>query len=196
MNYLVHLYLAGEDPELQLGGILGDFVKGLIPADYPEKRALGLHLHRRIDTLSQNSLYTRQSRKRLRPGFGHGRGIIIDIFYDHFLATAWPEYSQEPLSDYANKIYQLLKKNHHQLPEKLRQIVPHMEQDNWLVSYQQRFVVEKVLNRIAQRLSRPLPLSDAIADLTLHETLLRQDFTHFMAEAQTFIKNELKHPPF
>ena len=50
MNYLVHLYLAGEDPELQLGSLMGDFVKGPIPADYPEKLALGLHLHRALQS--------------------------------------------------------------------------------------------------------------------------------------------------
>jgi len=30
MNYLAHLFLAPEDEDWQLGGILGDFVKGPI----------------------------------------------------------------------------------------------------------------------------------------------------------------------
>jgi acyl carrier protein phosphodiesterase len=190
LNYLVHLYLAGDDAELQLGGLMGDFVKGAIPADYPEKLALGLQLHRRIDSLAQNSPHTRQSRLRLHPKFGHGRGIIIDIFYDHFLASDWPDHSSQPLESYAAKVYRLLQKNHDQLPAGLQQVAPRMIEHNWLVSYRQRTVVGKALQRISQRLSRPLPLAESIDDLAIHEVSLRQDFKGFMIEATDFVKQE------
>lgn len=190
MNYLVHLYLSGSDPELQLGGLMGDFVKGPIPADCPEKIALGLNLHRRIDSLAQNSSHTRQSRQRLHPKFGHGRGIIVDIFYDHFLASCWPEYSPEPLPQYASRIYRLLQQSHAQLPSGLQRITPHMIEHNWLVSYQHSTVVGKALHRIAQRLSRPLPLAAGVEDLAQHASLFRQDFRGFMDEATDFARRE------
>ena len=190
MNYLVHLYLAGEDPELQLGGLMGDFVKGPIPTGYPEKLALGLHLHRRIDTLAQNSLHTRQSRQRLHPKYSHGRGIIVDIFYDHFLASSWHDFSPEPLESYAGKFYRLLQEKHAQLPADLRRIAPHMIEHNWLVSYQHRAVVGKALHRISQRLSRQLPLAEGVEDLVTHEALLRLDFKGFMNQAADFVKDE------
>jgi acyl carrier protein phosphodiesterase len=192
LNYLVHLYLAGADPELQLGGLMGDFVKGPIPTDCPEKLALGLYLHRRIDSLAQNSLHTRQSRLRLQPKFGHGRGIIIDIFYDHFLASAWEDFSPKPLANYAAEVYQLLRVNHEQLPPGLQRVAPHMIEHNWLVSYQHRDVVGRALRRIAQRLSRPLPLADGIHDLAAHEESFRMDFKCFMSEATDFVRQEMK----
>ena len=190
MNYLVHLYLAGADPELQLGGLMGDFIKGPIPASYPEKITLGLRLHRRIDNLSQNSRHARQSRQRLDSKFGHGRGIIIDIFYDHFLASNWSAYVEESLESYSESIYQLLRKSHHQLPQGLQLVAPRMIEHNWLVSYQHRWVVGRALERIAQRLSRPLPLAEGVDDLVRHEISLRQDFSDFMNEARDFVKEE------
>ena len=190
MNYLVHLYLAGEDTELQLGGLMGDFVKGNIPADYPERLALGLRLHRRIDSLAQNSPHTRRSRKRLDPKFGHGRGIIIDIFYDHFLASDWADHSPEPLESYAANVYRMLQRNHLLLPSGLQQVASRMIEHNWLVSYKQRKVVGKALEKISRRLSRPLPLAQGIDDLVAHEASLRQDFSEFMAEAIEFVKQE------
>ena len=190
MNYLVHLYLSGSDPEVQLGGLMGDFVKGRIPADYPEKTALGLHLHRRIDSLAQNSPHTRRSRQRLDPKFGHGRGIIVDIFYDHFLAANWRDYSPVPLESYAADFYTLLQSSHQQLPRGLKQIAPRMIEYNWLVSYQHREVVGKALHRIAQRLSRPLPLAEGVDDLGAHEISLIQDFSGFMNEAKIFVQEE------
>jgi acyl carrier protein phosphodiesterase len=192
LNYLVHLYLAGNDPELQLGGLMGDFVKGPIPAKYPEKIARGLHLHRRIDTLAQNSRYTRQSRQRLQQKFGHGRGIIVDIFYDHFLASSWTDYSTDSLENYSANIYKQLQDFHHILPEGLQQVAPRMIEHDWLCSYQHPWVVGKALHRIAQRLSRPLPLSEGTKDLIVHETSLRKDFKSFMNEAVDFVNKEFK----
>lgn len=190
MNYLVHLYLSGDDPEVQLGGLMGDFVKGRIPADYSEKIALGLHLHRRIDSLAQNSPYTRNSRQRLGPKFGHGRGIIVDIFYDHFLAANWRDYSSSHLTSYAADVYTLLQASHQQLPNGLQRVAPRMIKYDWLVSYQHREVVGKALQKIAQRLSRPLPLAEGVDDLNTHEVSLMQDFTGFMNEAKMFVKKE------
>ena len=171
---------------------MGDFVKGRIPPDYPDKIALGLHLHRRIDSLAQNSPHTRRSRQRLDPKFGHGRGIIVDIFYDHFLAANWHDYSTSHLANYAADIYALLQASHQQLPHGLQRVAPRMIEYNWLVSYQHREVVGKALHRIAQRLSRPLPLAEGVDDLDTHEVSLMQDFTSFMNEAKTFVKEEFE----
>jgi acyl carrier protein phosphodiesterase len=65
-----------------------------------------------------------------------------------------------------------------------------MIEHNWLVSYRQRTVVGKALQRISQRLSRPLPLAESIDDLAIHEVSLRQDFKGFMIEATDFVKQE------
>ena len=183
MNYLVHLYLSGDDQELRLGGLMGDFVKGPIAPETPTGIARGLRLHRRIDTLSQTSMHTRRSRQRLDARYGHGRGIIVDIFYDHFLAASWQDFAALPLEDYAAEIYQLLQERHAQLPPALRQVAGRMIAHNWLVSYRHQEVVGKALQRIAERLSRPLPLAEGLGDLQQHEALFRQDFQGFMNEA-------------
>ena len=196
MNYLVHLFLAGPDPGHQLGGLMGDFVKGPIPEDYPRTIAQGLHLHRRIDSFSHNNLHTRRSRNRLDQKYGHGRGIIIDIFYDHFLASSWSRYSPEPLEDFANRFYKLLQTNHHKLPDDLKVVAPRMIERNWLVSYQHFEVVGKALHRISQRLSKSLPLADATEDLACHEKYLRNDFREFMKEAVLFASEEAATNPF
>ncbi len=190
MNYLVHLYLSGCDPEYRLGGLMGDFVKGQIPADVPEKVAQGLRLHRRIDTLSLTSEHTRRSRQRLGSRYGHGRGIIVDIFYDHFLASSWQDFSGLPLKDYAAEVYRLLEERHAQLPPALQQVARRMISHNWLVSYSHQEVVGRALQRIADRLSRPLPLAEGLGDLQRHEAQFREDFKAFMAEATALAGEE------
>ncbi len=175
---------------------MGDFVKGPIPEGYPRGIAQGLHLHRRIDSFSHNNLHTRRSRNRLGQRYGHGRGIIVDIFYDHFLASSWSEYSPEPLEDYAEGVYKLLQTHHQLLPDDLKAVSARMIEHNWLVSYRHSEVVGRALHRISQRLSRPLPLADATEDLACHEDALRSDFREFMQEAGLFTSKEAAINPF
>ncbi|MGA2151478.1 MAG: DUF479 domain-containing protein, partial [Geobacteraceae bacterium] len=50
MNFLAHLYLSGDDPELLVGNLLGDFVKGRLSGNFPDGIERGIELHRRIDS--------------------------------------------------------------------------------------------------------------------------------------------------
>lgn len=171
---------------------MGDFVKGSLPQDYPTKITQGLQLHRRIDSFAHNNQHTRRSRQRLTSKYGHGRGIIVDIFYDHFMAEYWSDYSNRTLSSYAEEVYQLLQEKRELLPEELQQIVPRMIKHNWLVSYQYEEVVGRALQRIAQRLSRQLPLEKSLYELIVNKELFRQDFREFMTEATAFANQELE----
>jgi len=169
---------------------MGDFVKGRIPEYFSPGIRQGLHLHRRIDSFSHSNAHTRRSRQALDPKYGHGRCIIVDIFYDHFLASTWDEYSTEPLEQYAERVYTLLRQHHQLLPHALKSVASRMIKYNWLVSYREFEVVGKALERIAERLSRPLPLGAATDDLARRETFLRDDFRAFMNEAQGFLRRE------
>jgi acyl carrier protein phosphodiesterase len=184
MNYLVHLYLAGPDPELQLGGLMGDFVKGPLDERYPPGIVAGLRLHRRIDSLAAVSPHCRASRQRLHPRFGHTRAVLVDIFYDHFLAVHWDEFHPLPLAQFAAATYRLLEHNRALLPEGLARIAPHMAAHDWLTSYRDRAAVHTALQRIATRLSRVTALGEGAAELERCGEELLADFRRFMAEAQ------------
>lgn len=189
MNYLVHLYLVGNDQELQLGSMMGDFVKGVVPEQFPEKIRQGLQHHRKLDTFAHSSPHCRTSRQRLDGRFGHVRSVMVDIFYDHFLAIHWSDYHTLSLEDFAARFYQTLQTHAQWLPEELARIAPRMSDRNWLVAYRQKEVVERALQHLATRLSRPTPLGEGLAELECHEEGLYQDFAGFMEAAK-----ELAHP--
>ncbi len=184
MNYLVHLYLAGPDPDLQLGGLMGDFVKGPLDDRYPPGIVAGLRLHRRIDSLAATSPYCRASRQRLHPRFGHTRAVLVDIFYDHFLAGHWRDFHPQSLADYAQEIYRLLRERREILPIGLARIAPRMEELDWLTSYRDRGSINTALERIATRLSRPTALGEGVVELERCGGELLEDFRGFMAEAR------------
>lgn len=184
MNYLVHLYLSDPDPLVHLGNLMGDFVKGpLADAPYPPGIIRGLRQHRDVDSYSLTSPTVRTSKNRIDPAFGYFRAILIDVFYDHFLARNWEHHAQITLEEFAASIYRLLEEHEAILPEGLKRIAPRMIRHNWLVSYREVELMQRALKRLGERLSRKNPLAEGYAELLKNYDALEEDCTHFLYEA-------------
>jgi acyl carrier protein phosphodiesterase len=184
LNYLLHLYLSPPLDAIRLGNLLGDFVKGRIDETYPADIRHGIALHRRQDAFAQRNQHFLASRRRIDPAFGICRGIMVDIFYDHLLASQWQDYADLPLERFAEEIYSLLRTHHDRLPEGMQETATRMIAHNWLVSYTRKQVVDTVLRRIAGRLRRPTPLAEGYQELLRNYQGLRDDFEGFMVEAE------------
>src|SRR5258708_9145485 len=110
-----------------VGNFIGDFVKGRsLVATYGDGIAKGIELHRAIDEFTDHHPVVKLSKNRLRPKYRHYSGVIVDIFYDHFLAANWNTYSEEPLDRYAARVYQIVLEHKTILPERLHQILPYI----------------------------------------------------------------------
>lgn len=190
MNYLTHLYLSDPHPHCLLGNLMGDFVKGRLDDRYPAEIRKGLCQHRKIDSFAHNHATFRRSKARINPVFGHSRGILVDIFYDHFLASNWSDFASVSLETFAQSVYGLLQENFDLLPPGLQRIAPRMIEHDWLVSYREISVIRRVLERLAQRLSRPVPLEEAMEDLREHYEGLKKDSFGFIGDARTYLEQE------
>ena len=77
-------------------------IRGNDYLDYPEGIQKGIILYREIDTFSDSHPIFRQSKHRIQQKHNHYSGVIIDLYYDHFLAKNWSNYSATPLAEYVN----------------------------------------------------------------------------------------------
>ena len=189
MNYLVHLHLSDPEPLVRLGNLMGDFVKGRLEnSPYPPEIIRGLRQHREVDSYSLTSPTVKISKERIDPAFGYFRSILIDVFYDHFLACNWAQHADSSLEDFAASIYHLLEEQHELLPDNLKQISPRMIQYNWLVSYREVDVMERALKRIGERLSRKNPLAEGFGELLKHYDELEEDCAQFLVEAKKHLQ--------
>ena len=167
MNYLAHALLAGPDPALRVGGLIGDFIKGGLPGGLPLPIAAGVALHRRIDTFADAHLAFRRSRARVSPERRRYAGVLVDMFYDHFLALHWARFSDEALEDFSAASYGLLAAHAHLLSDDYREVVAAMRAQDWLTSYRSAEAVGHALDRMSQRRLRRQPntLTGALAEL-------------------------------
>ena len=179
MNFLAHLYLSGNNKNLLIGNFIADAVKGNKHQNYPKEIQNGIILHRHIDTFTDTHDIVKKSKRRLHKRYNHYSGVIIDVFYDHFLAKNWHEYSDIPLDIYSKKVYQTLNQNNHLLPERVQKFLPYMIEQNWLESYQYKEGVEKVLNGINFRTKNISQMNLAIDDLNEKYDEFEEDFKEY-----------------
>ncbi|MEM9075999.1 MAG: acyl carrier protein phosphodiesterase [Bacteroidota bacterium] len=193
MNFLAHIYLSFNDPEITLGNFFADHVKGNKFKHFPERIQKGILLHREIDTFTDSHPIAKQSSKRLHKNYSHYSRVIVDIFYDHFLAKNWPQYSPVPLDEFVTDFYDLLQENFELLPLGTQRMMPYMISDNWLYNYANLDGITNVLNGMNRRTQNRSKMNFAIVDLKESYGAFEQEFTDFFKELITFSRLKFEH---
>lgn len=188
MNYLAHLYLADDDPESVVGSLMGDFVKGPVPIEIAERIRQGILVHRKIDTYTDAHPLIKHSKRLVRKEFRRYGGILIDVFYDHFLARHWSVYSSVPLRDFSRSVYGMLGSHYHLLPAPMQRSVAAMIANDWLMSYRELAGIARALRGIEGRLKRESRLREALKDLEVNYAPLEEDFTAFFPELIAYVR--------
>ncbi len=187
MNFLFHMLLSGADEQILVGNFMGDFVKGPLLERFPEGIRRGLKLHRSIDSFASRNELFQCSRRRIDPHYGLYRGVLVDLFYDHFLVKEWNRWSDETLDIYLARSRRIIEQHRTELPERLQRIVP-MIFDELLPSYGTLSGIGNALERMSRRVSRENPLAVAEAELELNYDGLLADFREFVPAALCFSK--------
>jgi len=190
MNFLAHIYLSFEDDEITIGNFIADSIRGNKYKHLPNRIQQGIMLHRAIDTFTDAHSTVRLSTKRLHKNYGHYSGIIVDIFYDHFLAKNWKTYSGTPLDEFVDNFYDLLEDNYELLPIGVHRMMPYMISDNWIFNYSKLDGIARVLNGMNRRTKNRSKMNFAIVDLEEHYTAFEEEFTSFFEELTTFSKEK------
>ncbi|MCC5920194.1 MAG: ACP phosphodiesterase [Cyclobacteriaceae bacterium] len=193
MNYLAHMFLSGNDESVMLGNYIGDFVKGkeIYTYDAPVKK--GIVLHRAIDQFTDQHEIVRKGKKRLFEKYRHYSGVIIDIFYDHFLATRWNEYHSESLKDYTEWVYSIMKNRHEELPERALVMLSYMSKDNWLYHYSSIKGIALSLEGLSKRTPFRSKMENAHHDLVQNYAIFEEEFLSFFPQIQEFCSTQLKN---
>ena len=187
MNFLAHLFLSGDDPELLVGNFMGDFVKGRLVGHFPAGIERGIDLHRRIDSFAGQNRHFLQSKKRIDESFGHYRGVLVDLFFDHFLAVHWDEYSDVTFRHFLSDTFRIVRDHENVVPERLRRVTPIIF-DELLPSYREIKGIARALQRMSIRITRPNRLGEGGEELRKHYDGFYCDFCEFLPELKVFVQ--------
>jgi acyl carrier protein phosphodiesterase len=187
MNYLAHLFLSQKSSQYLVGSLLGDFIKKTEIYQFNNDIRFGMELHQKIDIYTDSHALVQLSKRLIKTERRRFSGILIDVFFDHFLAINWKLYSKIDLRNFADFVYSILLKNKETLPEDINSQFKKMIDLDILYSYQEIDGVYSALERISSRITRKNNLKDGIQDLNQNYQQIQENFLVFFPDLISFV---------
>jgi len=195
MNYLAHSVISLEiDKKMSestlYGNFAGDFYKGKVDKiDLQENLKNGIILHRLIDKISdreENFL-----NELLREKFGIFKGIVSDMYVDHFLCKNFENiFSGNP--DFGNvkkverKIIKNIEKYDKFFPNDFKNFFDWLKRERVLARYKNLDFLERVFLGMSKRVRKGEILRNAVCELKNNY----EDFEEKSLKEFLFVKKE------
>ena len=192
MNYLAHAYLSFHHPEILVGNLISDYVKGKRKFDYPVNIQKGIALHRAIDTFTDTHKATKEAKEVFHPHYRLYAGAFVDVVYDHFLAADENEFNEKSLNDFSQQVYRMVDNYISWLPEKFSRMYPYMKEHNWLFNYRTRWGTEKSLGGVVRRSAYLTESETAFRLFEEHYQPLQTCYRHFWADIKPFARSQFE----
>ena len=192
MNYLAHAYLSFGYPDILLGNMISDFVKGKKQFDYPINIQKGIQLHRAIDTFTDQHHATKAAKQYFKPAVGPYAGAFIDVVYDHFLALDNRELTDTGWKDFSEDVYRELATYQSILPEKFARMLPFMTSQDWLYNYRFKWGIEYSFGGVTRRAQYLTDSGPVFALFTDHYTELENHYRNFFPDVKKFARSHFE----
>ena len=198
MNFLAHSLISLEIDEKEnkktlYANFAGDFYKGLVETiELPDELKEGIVLHRIIDKISdRNENFLNEL---LTEKFGIFKGIVSDMYIDHFLSKNFDSLFNDNLNNIENKILYNIKINEKFFPDNFKRTFQWFKSEKVMSSYQNIDFLERAFYGISQRVRKGEILKSSIIELQKNYNLFEEkaikEFFYVKSESiKVFNKN-------
>ena len=186
MNYLAHAYLSFGHPDILVGNMISDHVKGKKKEDYPDGIRKGIRLHRAIDGFTDAHAAVADAKSVFRKDYRLYSGAFIDIVFDHFLSIDPEEFSDGTLKAFAQKTYAQLEPYAGLFPDPFSRMFPYMRSQDWLYNYQFPLGVQNSFGGLVRRAKYLTESETAFRLYERHYELLRSCYDRFFPDLKEF----------
>ena len=190
MNFLGHSLISleideKENKETLYGNFTGDFYKGLVERiELSENLKEGIVLHRIIDKTSDRK--ENLLNELLAEKFRIFKGIVSDMFIDHFLSKNFNNLFNKNIDDIEREILDKVKEYKNIFPKDFERTFNWLNDRNVMVNYKEINFLEKAFQGLAKNIRRGEILNLAIAELKKNYNL----FEEKSIEEFFYVKNE------
>lgn len=194
MNYLAHLFLAGQEPGLIVGNILEDYITGNINNEFnikiDSRLRVGIIQHRHIDTITDTHITVKKCKALFYSEFGKYAPIITDVLFDHYLLKNWNLYTSENFEDFRPRIYKAFDYGISFQPNKMRALVASMIEHDWLKHYDENWGLERAFLNLNKKINKPdIDLRKSLVTFEKEYDLLDENFKVFFTDLKSFCDN-------
>lgn len=178
MNFLAHSLISLEIDEKEnkktlYANFAGDFYKGLVETiELPDELKEGIVLHRIIDKISdRNENFLNEL---LTEKFGIFKGIVSDMYIDHFLSKNFDSLFNDNLNNIENKILCNIKISEKFFPDNFKRTFQWLKSEKVMSSYQNINFLERAFYGISQRVRKGEILKSSIIELQKNYNLFEE----------------------
>ena len=190
MNFLGHSLISleideKENKETLYGNFTGDFYKGLVERiELSENLKEGIVLHRIIDKTSDRK--ENLLNELLAEKFRIFKGIVSDMFIDHFLSKNFNNLFNKNIDDIEREILDKVKEYKNIFPKDFERTFNWLNDRNVMENYKDIDFLERAFQGLAKNIRRGEILNLAIAELKKNYNL----FEEKSIEEFFYVKNE------
>lgn len=184
MNYLAHAYLSFNRPGLLAGNMISDFIKGKKQFLYPADIQKGIRLHRSIDAFTDAHEIVGEAKLFFKKDYGLYSSPIVDVIFDHFLASDKQLFSEPSLAGFAQQVYHQLDPFQAIFPPPFQSMFPYMKRQDWLYNYRNKEGIARSLEGLTRRARYMQDSSRAYQLFLEHYEALRNCYSEFFPHLQ------------
>jgi acyl carrier protein phosphodiesterase len=182
VNFLAHLYLSGPPGEIMAGNFIADSVRASMLNEFSPGIRNGIGLHREIDSYTDNHPVVAQSKERLRERYHKYAPVIVDVFYDHFLATNWKNYCPVDLKTWSRNTYTSLGHYLPLFPNRSLRFYEYMVTYDILTGYSQMEGIKRVMKGMSRRARFDSGMETCTEELLTHYCDFKMEFAVFFPD--------------
>ena len=178
MNFLGHSLISLEideniNKETLYGNFTGDFYKGLVERiELSENLKEGIILHRIIDKTSDRK--ENLLNELLTEKFRIFKGIVSDMFIDHFLSKNFNNLFNKNIDDIEREILNKVKEYKNIFPKDFERTFNWLNDRNVMVNYKEINFLEKAFQGLAKNIRRGEILNLAVSELKKNYNLFEE----------------------
>ena len=191
MNFLAHVYLSGDNFSVAVGNLIADQVKRSDVQHFPSEVQKGISLHRAIDEFTDAHPLFKNCVTTLFPIYRHYSRVIVDMYFDHFLAVHWETFHSTSLHDFSNNFYNALKQTEIDFPDKLKRLIHALTTYNWFEQYSSVSGMGAIMAQMDKRTRFDSNLASSTAELNEKYPYFEQQFLNFIKPLIDFSQSKL-----
>lgn len=190
MNYLGHAYLSFNSPQILVGNMISDFVKGSDKFLFSGNIQKGILLHRMIDEFTDAHPATKKAMEVFRPYYRLYSAPIMDVLFDYFLANDKNLFDDASLKKFSKTIYRHIEDHSVDLPNRFLHMFTYMKTEDWLYNYKYTEAMRKSLYGLARRASFMKESETAYQLFLEHCSYLNMCYQDFFPDVKLFAKQK------
>ena len=178
MNFLGHSLISleideKENKETLYGNFTGDFYKGLVERiELSENLKEGIVLHRIIDKTSDRK--ENLLNELLTEKFRIFKGIVSDMFIDHFLSKNFNNLFNKNIDDIEREILDKVKEYKNIFPKEFERTFNWLNDRNVMANYKDIDFLERAFQGLAKNIRRGEILNLAVSELKKNYNLFEE----------------------